>query len=276
MGIEFFLIGGGVALLVFVFFGKSSRKQEDLDAIEADWFDDTQHAPNAVSDRDSWEGVFWRDYETKHLKVRARLNYTDMNQNTTERDFDIEHYFFADEENNFFIQGYCHLRKANRTFRVNRINSLVDLENGEIFEGDAVKIFLDKAYVGSPHYEWSEMLKKYSNEKDVLIYLSKLDGRFTKKEKELLFDFMYKSDLPKSDRRELYFFFEDYLKNELPEPSQRTANNAVKNVNNKGEEASRALVSVIRELAALSKKMNPVAKAGADMMLKKLGSDPLE
>ena len=81
-----------------------------------------------------------------------------MSGQTTERDFDIKHYFFADDENQYYIQGHCHLRRGNRTFRLDRINSLIDLVTGEILESKEVQSHLEKAYIGSPHQEFKNLL----------------------------------------------------------------------------------------------------------------------
>lgn len=226
-------------------------------------------------EKDSWEGVAWRDYDDKRLNLKVRLSYTDMSGQTTERDFDIKHYFFADDENQYYIQGHCHLRRGNRTFRLDRINSLIDLVTGEILESKEVQSHLEKAYIGSPHQEFTNLLNTYWAEQDILIYLSRLDGRFTKKEKELIFEFMYEAAGPQNSKAELFDYFVEHLGHVNPDPSQTAANKAIRAVKQKGEEATNSMIAAILALAALTKNLNPVVKAGCDMILKKLGSQPL-
>jgi hypothetical protein len=58
------------------------------------------------------------------------FDYTDAAGETSNRAVEVKS--LAADNGNLYLQGYCRLRHAHRTFRVDRIATLVDSETGEV------------------------------------------------------------------------------------------------------------------------------------------------
>ncbi len=76
------------------------------------------------------------------LNRRYKLTYTDSDGDATEREVTVHRVLGfiktrVSKGQPFvqYIQGYCHLRKEERTFSVRNIEELLDLSTGELFEG---------------------------------------------------------------------------------------------------------------------------------------------
>lgn len=64
--------------------------------------------------------------------VAINFSYTDATGKKTKRRV-ILHKIFKDSKTRFYLQGYCQLRKAERTFISDKMKDLHD-DNGEIFD----------------------------------------------------------------------------------------------------------------------------------------------
>lgn len=88
------------------------------------------------------------------------------------------------------IDAFCYQRQAGRTFLASRISRCVDLNTGEIVAD--IPLFLRSAYEKTPYGRLNELRKEFSDEISALFYVSKVDGRSTKAEKDLIADFLLK------------------------------------------------------------------------------------
>ncbi|WP_335898885.1 hypothetical protein [Klebsiella variicola] len=85
------------------------------------------------------ESLRWLKYdETISVSASIMISYEDSLGALTERIVDVRKY----NHHNEYFWGFCHLRKENRTFRIDRVKSVVDVETGEIISG--LKRFLRK------------------------------------------------------------------------------------------------------------------------------------
>ncbi|MCP5269511.1 MAG: hypothetical protein H6943_10835 [Zoogloeaceae bacterium] len=135
-------------------------------------------------DRDNWEGAFWDVQSPRNIEALLRIEYRDGNGSLTKRDIRLMKY--GPWEGGAILWAFCHLRQANRTFRTDRILACVDLGTGEVI-GD-LKKWLDSKYQDSPDRAIEEVIETAWDAIRVLYYVSKADGRLTKKERGILID----------------------------------------------------------------------------------------
>lgn len=83
-----------------------------------------------------------------NLALSYQLDYSDVDGDVTTRDVEIKRILGGYKSNGEpFVQhldAYCHLRKEPRSFRIDRIRSLTDLETGLVVEGGhVIRHFID-------------------------------------------------------------------------------------------------------------------------------------
>lgn len=127
-------------------------------------------------------------YEAEFSPFNARLEFTYTNQKgiTVARQVDVKEIAFT--QSGGWITGYCHLRKEQRTFRMDRIKECFDLESGEIIND--LKDSLERRYLESPYGQYKRVANKHALAIEILIALSKLDGALRAKEKNCIIDFL--------------------------------------------------------------------------------------
>lgn len=73
------------------------------------------------------------------LSKAYTLQYTDSDGELSERKILLQKVLGSERSNGElfvkYVQGYCYLRQEDRTFKIDRIQSLTDSETGEIIEG---------------------------------------------------------------------------------------------------------------------------------------------
>lgn len=69
-----------------------------------------------------------------NLSLLYRINYSDADGEETTRDVDIKR-ILGSKKYTRYIQGYCHLRREPRSFKIERISSFIDLHTGLVVEG---------------------------------------------------------------------------------------------------------------------------------------------
>lgn len=140
------------------------------------------------------------------------------------------------------------------------------LTTGEVFKSDCLGYF-ENLYKNSAYYLTETILESHSAEIDILIYLSRLDGRFTAKEKDLIFEYLNELSGNQMDEEHRVFIDREF---KFLDASQTKANRAIKNLKDKEGFSAPVLIEKIENLQNLVKKKNPVAEAGAKMMIDKL------
>jgi hypothetical protein len=136
-----------------------------------------------VEGKDSWEGGFWDASSPCRLKKRLRLEYRDGSGAQTARVVDVRAFDVSAD----LLIGHCHLRGATRTFRFSRMIECVDFETGEIIANPLAYFVAE--YEKTPHGAVDSVLNSHWDAMMVLFYVSKLDGRMTRQEADVLAGF---------------------------------------------------------------------------------------
>lgn len=132
-----------------------------------------------LDDHDNWEGAFWDVPSPRNITANLRIEYRDGVGSCTTRDIRLMKYGAA--EGGAMLWAYCHLRQANRTFRTDRIITCTDLNTGEIIGN--LEVWLDEKYQASPEFAIEKIIETSWDALRVLYFVSKADGRLTKKER---------------------------------------------------------------------------------------------
>lgn len=97
-----------------------------------------------------------------------------------------------------YVQAFCHERRAMRTFRISRIESLVDMETGEVFD-DPLRFFAEELAVAELAPERPKAaqddtteaaIARYRPQMQILAGLAHCDGHFHPEQKRLMVDFI--------------------------------------------------------------------------------------
>lgn len=146
--------------------------------------------PTQIEENDSWEGSFFDGASNpKPVNARVKIKYTDSNNLTTLRSIVVKE-FDSTPRSDGLILAFCELRKANRSFRYDRIKECIDLETGEVITD--VQGYLCKKYEQSPEHSLDEFYEEYSSLLECLIFIARADGAFRKTEKDIVLDFCRK------------------------------------------------------------------------------------
>tara|TARA_Y100001968_G_C19301938_1_gene689551 strand:+ start:187 stop:963 length:777 start_codon:yes stop_codon:yes gene_type:complete len=137
-------------------------------------------------EEDAWEHIEYGD--PKELQIDFHISYKDAQGANTERDIRVKRFSCADDGSDAFLGAYCFMRKGWRNFRTIRINRCVDLATGEIIV-DVPNYLLEK-YEASPRRQLDLIRETFKDELDALVYVAKLDGRFSKKQKGVISNYL--------------------------------------------------------------------------------------
>lgn len=104
-----------------------------------------------------------------------------------------------------FLRAYCHLRDEYRTFRIDRIRSITDMETGEIIDRRGVMEFL------APYIDFSLKQEKVRAQRrlqyragpgvKVLVFLAAVDGHVHSHERKVIIDYAVTESLRESPGR---------------------------------------------------------------------------
>lgn len=120
---------------------------------------------------------------------RYAMMYADSEGRSQVRDITIRSYYQRDSEGQFYINAYCHGKKAARTFKQSKIISLIDPNTGEVFEN--VPEYLGKLHKVLPSAEpnFHTFISTIICELHLLAYLAACDGHYHDLEKEVLLEY---------------------------------------------------------------------------------------
>ena len=229
-----------------------------------DWFSNknTQESKEVVKDdfpeKDAWENYGFADFETKSVIVDINISYTDIENQKSNRNITTKAFWYIPQENEHFLVAHCHVRQSLRTFRIERIEELTVIETGEIIERDNYLSFFEVEHMKSPKYVVSQLLLKYQPEIQLILFIAQSDGRFTAKEKEILFKY-----LSNKENKELT---EDEIKEltkKLKEvnATQTKAKKYSKMIRESNDIDTQLVLSLLEEVIGLSKTVNPITEA---------------
>lgn len=112
------------------------------------------------------------------------IEYVDRNGVKSERRIRVRRVSFNSDISNAGIYAYCYVRLAGRTFIASRISRCVDVRTGEVIAN--IPAFLMSEYEHSRYGRIEALRESHSDEIAALVYVSKIDGRSTKAEKEAI------------------------------------------------------------------------------------------
>lgn len=128
----------------------------------------------------AWDNLLEIPYIFKNLSVV--LQYKDSKGEISNRRVNVNKY------DGVYLYGYCHLKKAIRTFRIDRIIDISDGSTGEIIKD--LDIYFEGKYKETPSYVLDKLFNDYYNLLRILLYIVKADGRYTIQEKIIVRELM--------------------------------------------------------------------------------------
>jgi hypothetical protein len=192
--------------------------------------------------------------------VSLKIVYQDYEGETTTREIDVNYIEWNDFNDDYYIHAFCRLRNAKRTFKIWRVQRA-------IVDGNTVDIipYLVDAYRDTDKYKETVLsikVRQRINSSDatgraarVLIYISRIDGVFTRKKKTTIADYIKELDNNQNDIE-----IEDYVK-ELAyiDPSAREYKSIVKSM-----DISESLVAKAKAIAG----KDPLRRGAFEILLK--------
>lgn len=179
------LIYIGAGFLIYWAFGKyidAKRRAQVPPVVFQVGYDEPEEEPDWSTEE------FKTAYRPRPVKAQIKIRYTDSNGKRSERVVDVRECDTWAPDG--YLNGFCHTRGAIRTFRLDRIESAIDVETGELIHN--LNDFADKKYEESPVAAVDKLFEDHSDALRVLFYVAKADGKFTAKEKDIYLDYCQK------------------------------------------------------------------------------------
>lgn len=132
--------------------------------------------------RDAWEGTFGEATDPKPANAHLKFSYTDGNRNKTTRSVQVRE--FDDHLHEGILIGHCEMRDATRTFRFDRMRSVIDLETGEAIAD--VRGYLKRKYEESPERAVEILNSDYVDVLKVVYFMGKADGQYRAEERQIV------------------------------------------------------------------------------------------
>lgn len=122
-----------------------------------------------------------RRFSPKPIKAMLDMRYIDANGKITRRHVHVSE--CDTREMNGYLQGFCLLRRAPRSFRLDRVIAATDIETGEQIQ--SLTDWARKRHMASNDFAVETLLNESTDTLRAIFYLCKLDGRFSRREKEI-------------------------------------------------------------------------------------------
>ena len=122
-----------------------------------------------------------------NLNLLVQIDYVDSMGNESTRPITIKQASLS-INNEYYLKAYCHEKKAMRTFKLSRIENMVDIETGEAIE-DIGNYFLER-FNDSPVGIITKVLQDLEPQLLILVYMARADGYLRKKERKIIVDFI--------------------------------------------------------------------------------------
>lgn len=125
------------------------------------------------------------------VQVDAEIAYIDGNDQRTMRIIRTKRLqtFYDDD----FLEAFCFMRKANRTFRLSRITSFINLETGELIS-DVYQHLLGEFLTSHPG-RLRTLQNALLHELHVLLFVARIDGKVTVAERRVLIGFLAEQEI---------------------------------------------------------------------------------
>lgn len=180
--VGFFVFIGVVIVIVILLIiaGINSAKNEK----EAEAGQSSSSRPDSfyfqkTNDYDDF--VEWGEATRYSIEPRdLEIDYINQRGQKTTRTITLQN-LLRNPDGSMLVHAHCHLRDANRTFHVERMKAL------RIEGADAdPSMFFSDILTRTPEYAMEQLDATHPDEVAALIYLGRIDGRFVKKEKEII------------------------------------------------------------------------------------------
>lgn len=147
------------------------------------------------TEKDAWEDYNCGYVDSSKCAGRYKINYKDRNGLATERVIRPIFTYFDGETN--VIKAFCEFRHANRTFLQSNISYAVDIDTGEVVKNIAEHAV--SQYKETPmgvkeslRNLVNEVIIQENNAMNILLHVSRADGRMTKKERIVIAEYLQK------------------------------------------------------------------------------------
>lgn len=202
-------------------------------------------------------------YDQFGFSYKLRLKYIDRNGGITQRDITVNGISMYDGDGS--IEAYCHLRKGQRTFKMERITECIDLETGE-FVDDAYR-HLKSKYEASPEKSLDVFFKEEKDIMRVLEYIGRADGQLRREERLLIYDAFRK--ISHDDR-----ITDEMFRNAMEYTDAMNAQAyklAITRLSSKPDNIKAILSDTARAIVATQKTVLPAEQEALDYITKKWG-----
>lgn len=199
------------------------------------------------------------DIDVLKLNTLAHITYNDAKGQRSERRVTMKA-IQKTYDDDYIITAYCHEKQAQRSFKLSRIDKLVDMETGEIFS-DPSKYFLDK-FTDSPIGQITKSFQECEPEILILSFMARADGVLRKKEREIIATYLqhkYNSTLDTQ-------LLDDEIRRTYCESSD--FRKSLKTISNKTELERTQILQYATDIANTDKKIDPI-EAGIVELIKR-------
>jgi hypothetical protein len=206
----------------------------------------------------------YRDvYDQFDFSYKLRIGYIDGDGKSTKRDITVNSVEMYNGDGS--LGAYCHLRKGQRTFKMDRITECVDLETGEFI--DDVYKYLKSKYEQSPDKTLRDFAQNQQDILRVLEYIARADGQFRKEERLLIYDALRK--LANDDR-----ITDDMFKNAMEYTDSMSAQAyklAITRLSSKSDHIKQIINNTAKAIVATQKTVHSSEQEALDYITKKWG-----
>jgi hypothetical protein len=214
------------------------------------------------SGTDSWEGTLWEVEEPFPCGAKLRIKYIDADGNYTERTIEVRQFGVAGN-GHLIMMTHCHLRRATRTFRVDRVQHCIDVDTGEVITD--IHGYLSGKYEGSPQHSRDKLLAEEFDTLRVLLYVGKADAQLREPEKAIIRE----ACRALADDSTLTDETIDELVRSLDVPTSHAFKLAVNRLTAKSKEMQWAILDASKAIVATQKTVHYAEAEALDFMHKK-------
>lgn len=189
------------------------------------------------------------DINILKLNTLAHISYRDIKGQRSERRITMKTIQKSNDDD-YLITAYCHEKQAQRSFKLSRIDKLVDMETGELFS-DPSRYFTDR-FMDSPIGQIAKSFQEYEPEILVLSFIARADGVLRKKEREFIADYVQQKYNSTLDAKLL----DDEIRRTYCESSD--FRKSLKTISNKSETDRIQILEYATNIANSDKKLDPM------------------
>ncbi|HRP91074.1 MAG TPA: NINE protein [Edaphocola sp.] len=201
------------------------------------------------------------DINILKLNTLAHISYSDAKGQRSERRITMKA-IQKTYDDDYIITAYCHEKQAQRSFKLSRIDKLVDMETGEVFS-DPSKYFIDR-FMDSPIGHITQCFQEYEPEILVLSFMARADGVLRKKERKLIADYIqhrYNSTLDEK-------LLDDEIRRTYCESSD--FRKSLKTISDKSEIDRIQILEYITDIANADKNIDPMEAGILELVSREL------